>query len=197
MAGARIPETDLARIRRFCEERIPAHLRDQIRLEVETRGRSVTIVECRPYWLDPTAEWTRMKVAQFRYDEAEKTWTCTGETETSAGTSTGTWSPPGTSRCSWQRWGATRPEEELLVPGLLEGQLGQGGVLGGKIQERPDPFSQLLPVPGLLSLSIPGALATQTGPLLGGGFSFGQDLLENLPRGPQPQASAVPAAPFP
>ena len=42
-----LPELDLARIRRHCEGRVPPRVRDQIRLEVEVRGRSVTIVEGR------------------------------------------------------------------------------------------------------------------------------------------------------
>lgn len=71
----RIPELDLARVRRFCHDRIPEHVRDQIRLEADVRGRSITILECRPPWSDPNAEWTRMRIAQLRYDESAPSWT--------------------------------------------------------------------------------------------------------------------------
>lgn len=71
----RVPEFDLARVRRFCHDRIPEHIRDQVRLEADVRGRSITILECRPLWSDPEAEWTRMKIAQLRYDELARSWT--------------------------------------------------------------------------------------------------------------------------
>jgi hypothetical protein len=45
-----VPELDLARIRRYCAERIPAHIAHLVRLEVNADGRSVTILECRPPW---------------------------------------------------------------------------------------------------------------------------------------------------
>lgn len=70
-----IPELDLARVHQFCHEQTPEHLRDQMRLEVDVRGRSITIVERRPLWNDPSAEWTRMKVAQLRYDDSGPSWT--------------------------------------------------------------------------------------------------------------------------
>lgn len=75
MAASRIPELDLARVRRFCHDRIPSHVRDQVRLEADVRGRSITILECRPLWSDPNAEWTRMKIAQLRYDDSARLWT--------------------------------------------------------------------------------------------------------------------------
>jgi hypothetical protein len=54
---------------------VPAQARNEIRLEVDTRGNAITIVECRPQWDDPAAEWTRSKVAQLRHDPADNTWT--------------------------------------------------------------------------------------------------------------------------
>lgn len=69
-ATSRIPELDLARVQRFCADRIPEHVRDQVRLEVEVRGRSVTMLECRPHWSAEEAPWTRMKIAQLRFDDA-------------------------------------------------------------------------------------------------------------------------------
>lgn len=68
-------ELAVAEVRRYCEGRVPRHLRDQIRLDVETRGAAITIVECRPPWRpDLGPEWTRMKIAQFRFDAKSGTW---------------------------------------------------------------------------------------------------------------------------
>jgi hypothetical protein len=49
---------------RYCEERVPAHLRDKIGIEYELRGNSVTIIERRPPWReDLGAEWSRQDCA--------------------------------------------------------------------------------------------------------------------------------------
>jgi hypothetical protein len=53
----------------YCEK-VPPHVRDKVRNEFEIRGNSVTIFECRPPWReDAGPEWTRVKVAQFRYED--------------------------------------------------------------------------------------------------------------------------------
>lgn len=57
---------------RYCEARVPEHVRDKIRVEHTIRGDSVTVWETRPPW-DGRGDWTRMKVAQFRYKEGR--WT--------------------------------------------------------------------------------------------------------------------------
>ena len=38
----KLPETDLGRIRRYCESQVPAELQDQIRVEYRIRGSAVT-----------------------------------------------------------------------------------------------------------------------------------------------------------
>lgn len=61
----------------FCSDRVPAHLRDEIRIEYEFRGNSVTIVE-RRVPSHPAREgqpWTRMPIAQFRSDLGTGRWT--------------------------------------------------------------------------------------------------------------------------
>ena len=58
----------------FCHIRVPAHVRDQIRLEYDFRGSAATLFERRPVWNDPKAEWTKSKVAQFRFDEESLHW---------------------------------------------------------------------------------------------------------------------------
>ena len=45
-----VPETDLVRIRRFCEKQVPPEMRDQGRVEHRVRGPTMTIVEPRPPW---------------------------------------------------------------------------------------------------------------------------------------------------
>ncbi len=44
-------------------------------MEVVVRGTTVTIVECRPPWrADPRPEWSRLPIAQLRYDPTRITW---------------------------------------------------------------------------------------------------------------------------
>ena len=71
-----VPETDLARIRRFCAEQVPPELQDRLRVEHRVRGRTVTIVECRPPWAaDQTTEWSELPQARMKYDEQTLGWT--------------------------------------------------------------------------------------------------------------------------
>jgi hypothetical protein len=55
-----VPELDLAHIRRFCHSRVPAHLRDEARVEADLRGKSVTIFDCRPPWHPNLTDWSRV-----------------------------------------------------------------------------------------------------------------------------------------
>jgi DUF3024 family protein len=68
------PETDLAKIRKYCQTRVPARLRDQVRIEASVRGGSVTIVECRPPWQSNLTEWSKVRVAQLRYSASTHEW---------------------------------------------------------------------------------------------------------------------------
>jgi len=71
-----LPETELARARRWCEGRIPFQLRDEVRIEVDVSRHALTIFECRQPWraeLGPT--WSRFPVARFRYSAKTKLWT--------------------------------------------------------------------------------------------------------------------------
>lgn len=62
------------KLKRFCEERVPLHVREDIRLFHTVRGNSVTIVESRPTFSN-RAEWSEMKVAQLRYCPDTREWT--------------------------------------------------------------------------------------------------------------------------
>jgi hypothetical protein len=55
-----------AKLAKYCERKIPEHVRDKIKLVHKARGDSVTLVETRPYFKDPSI-WTEHGVAQFRY----------------------------------------------------------------------------------------------------------------------------------
>ncbi len=61
------------RLDEYCEARIPAHVKDKIKLTFEFRGNNVTLLENRPCFLDPET-WARSKVAQFKFDPKKKLW---------------------------------------------------------------------------------------------------------------------------
>jgi len=62
-----IPETDLARVRRWCEDRAAPRLRDQVKVELEVRGHAATVFECRPPWTPRVGPaWSQASVARLR-----------------------------------------------------------------------------------------------------------------------------------
>lgn len=74
MAG--LPELDVARVRRWCERRVPERALHQVRVECEPAPRHLTIVERRAPW-SPEAgpEWTSLPIARLRYTQATGEWT--------------------------------------------------------------------------------------------------------------------------
>ena len=71
-----LPELDIARVRRWCEQRVPPHARDQVRVECDIGTGQLTILDCRPPWhQDTSPEWTRLPIARLRYTPATKIWT--------------------------------------------------------------------------------------------------------------------------
>ena len=68
------PETDVARIRKYCRARVPANFRDQIRVEAAVSGSAVSIYECRPPWHPDLTEWSKVRVAQLRYSADTHRW---------------------------------------------------------------------------------------------------------------------------
>ena len=68
-----LPQLDVARARRWCADRVPPHVRDQVVIECDVSARHLTIVECRPPW-QGDGEWTRMPVARLRYTQATGLW---------------------------------------------------------------------------------------------------------------------------
>jgi Protein of unknown function (DUF3024) len=72
---AGLPETDIARVRRWCRDRVPEHVRDEVRVEADVAGRHLTIVECRRPWrAEMGTEWTRFPVARLRYTKITGMW---------------------------------------------------------------------------------------------------------------------------
>ncbi len=71
-----LPGLDVAIVRHFCEQRIPPHALDQLRLELEEGPAAITIVERRAPWReDYGPEWTSSPIAQMRYSAGSGAWT--------------------------------------------------------------------------------------------------------------------------
>lgn len=74
-AGGLLPDLDVARVQRYCDQRVPEHVRDQVRVECEVAARHLTIVECRPLWrADPGPVWSRNPIARLRYTKTTRSW---------------------------------------------------------------------------------------------------------------------------
>lgn len=76
--GAVVPETDLARARRWVDRRndsLPERARDQGRYELDVADRHLTVVECRAPWRPGSdGEWTRFPIVRFHYVKARREW---------------------------------------------------------------------------------------------------------------------------
>ena len=68
-----LPELDVEKVKRWCRARVPAKFADEVRLEVTTRGKSISIHERRPVWKGAPGEWTSMAIVQIRY-QGDGTW---------------------------------------------------------------------------------------------------------------------------
>lgn len=71
-----VPEDDLAFVRRWADRRVPAHLRELGRIDVDVSDRAITILECRPPSRDDIGpEWTRLPIARLRFTKTRSEWT--------------------------------------------------------------------------------------------------------------------------
>ena len=68
----RLIETKLTE---YCDQKIPVHARDQVKLIYKIMGNKVNMIEARRYHRDPTT-WTETPIAQFRFDQVTKKWAC-------------------------------------------------------------------------------------------------------------------------
>lgn len=58
----------------YCVQKAPVEIHDRVRLDVELDGERLTLIESRPHFRNPQT-WTRLPVAQFRYNQGSRTWT--------------------------------------------------------------------------------------------------------------------------
>jgi hypothetical protein len=58
----------------YCQNKVPERVRDKLKIVYKIRGNKVTLVESRPFYMDPNT-WTESVVAQFRYDPGNTCWT--------------------------------------------------------------------------------------------------------------------------
>lgn len=72
-----LPELTIKQVERllsdFCEKRVPAHAKSQVRLSFEIKGDMVILFEDRVGWNDPS-KWSHMPVAQFRFNSDKLMW---------------------------------------------------------------------------------------------------------------------------
>lgn len=63
-------------MRRWAEAKVPADLRNEIRMEIDASPTAVTIFESRPPWNSPQSDsWTRSPVVRLRYTQSKRSWT--------------------------------------------------------------------------------------------------------------------------
>ena len=70
-----LPDLDVARVRRWCEARVPQRARHQVRVECDVAPGHLTIVERRAPWREDGSEWTTSPIARLRYSATDGTWT--------------------------------------------------------------------------------------------------------------------------
>lgn len=63
------------KVDKYCKNKIPEHLKDEIKLFYKFRGKSVTIFEYRSPWRKGMKDWTSVAIAQMRYDGKTGKWT--------------------------------------------------------------------------------------------------------------------------
>jgi hypothetical protein len=75
LADVALPELDVARVKRWCDLKVPDRMSDRVRVECETSQRHLTILETRPPLREPSdGEWTRTIVARLYYRSADRLW---------------------------------------------------------------------------------------------------------------------------
>jgi hypothetical protein len=61
-------------VQRWCAVRVPAHARNQVRVECQVAARHLTIVERRAPWREGIGpEWTSLPIARLHYTVADNT----------------------------------------------------------------------------------------------------------------------------
>jgi hypothetical protein len=76
MAATRLPELDVARVEKYCANRVPEHLRHEIRVECDIAPGHLTICECHPPWHEDSGpDWTRFPIARLQFTKKTGLWT--------------------------------------------------------------------------------------------------------------------------
>lgn len=71
-----LPDLDVARVQRWCADRVPEHARHQVRVECDAAPKHLTIIERRAPWReDYGPHWSSFPIARLRYTAATKMWT--------------------------------------------------------------------------------------------------------------------------
>jgi len=72
-----VREAAVSQVERYCDGRVPAEARSEIRIEHTVRGNAITIVERRPPWSELVGpDWSTSRVAQLRYGDGLWTLYC-------------------------------------------------------------------------------------------------------------------------
>ena len=58
----------------YCEQKVPLHIRDRVKLAFKIRGNSVKLFEQRPAYREKS-KWVDVPVAQFRFNPSRSLWT--------------------------------------------------------------------------------------------------------------------------
>ncbi|TLP98495.1 DUF3024 domain-containing protein [Nesterenkonia salmonea] len=69
-----VPASDTERIAEWCDQRVPEHLKDRIRIECDVTNRHVDILECHPPYSPHLTEWSRLPIARLRYTTRTGLW---------------------------------------------------------------------------------------------------------------------------
>lgn len=69
-----VPAADVELVSAWCDQRIPEHLKDRIRIEYEVTSRHVDILECHPPYSERFTEWSRHPIARLRYTTRTGLW---------------------------------------------------------------------------------------------------------------------------
>ena len=83
--NARVWDPAVAGVRKFCDQRVPAEARDQVRLEVTTWASTITIVEHRPLWQGGRVRGPACRSPNFVTTLPRAPGPCTGRIATDAG----------------------------------------------------------------------------------------------------------------
>jgi hypothetical protein len=78
VAPRSLPDTDIARVRRWVDARnegLPDRAVGLIRYEMDVHAGAVTLLECRPPWQGHAGSpWTRFPIVRLRYTKSRREW---------------------------------------------------------------------------------------------------------------------------